>query len=123
MSGVVILESALKGAKEKGIVCDMIVGSGWPFGGEFLSREDQTQMVALGTKNLAGGKTFQILKQELLDSVNPDFHSKYNGKLKELIIVKLVPLNLHKLDECIDLTDQVKQETINITVPAGEYVL
>lgn len=32
---ITMLESALKGAKERGIVCDMIVGSGWPFGGEF----------------------------------------------------------------------------------------
>lgn len=120
---ITMLESALKGAKERGIVCDMIVGSGWPFGGEFLSREDQTQMVALGTKNLAGGKTFKISKQELLDSVNPDFHSKYNDKLKELMIVKLVPASINDLTGCIDLTEQVKQETIAITVPTGEHVL
>ena len=31
-----MLEIALVGAKERGIICDMIVGSGWPFGGEFL---------------------------------------------------------------------------------------
>ena len=31
-----MLKVALQGARERGIICDMIVGSGWPFGGEFL---------------------------------------------------------------------------------------
>jgi hypothetical protein len=48
------IRSALSGTKKRGMTCDMIVGSGWPYGGEFLSREDQTQMVALGTKNFTG---------------------------------------------------------------------
>ena len=32
------LRVVLKGAKELDLTCDMIVGSGWPYGGEFLSR-------------------------------------------------------------------------------------
>ena len=42
-----MLPIALQGAKERGMVCDMIVGSGWPFGGEFLSKDDQSQMVTI----------------------------------------------------------------------------
>jgi hypothetical protein len=49
-----MLHVALKGAKERGIICDMIVGSGWPFGGEFLKKEDQTQMVTIETLDLKG---------------------------------------------------------------------
>ena len=120
---IAMLEIALKGAKERGIVCDMIVGSGWPFGGEFLSREDQTQMAALGTRNLAGDKVYKISKEELLNDVNPEIHSKHDDKLKELMMVKLVPMHLQDLKECVDLTDQVKQDEITITVPKGEYVL
>ena len=118
-----MLEVALKGAKERDMYCDMIVGSGWPFGGEFLSREDQTQMAALGTRNLAGGKTYNISKQELLNEVNPEIHSKYQDKLKDLMMIKLVPAHLNSLDECIDLTEQAGRDTINVTVPAGDYVL
>jgi len=29
-----VLQAALQGAKQRGMICDMIVGSGWPFGGE-----------------------------------------------------------------------------------------
>ncbi len=120
---IAMLEVALKGAKERDMYCDMIVGSGWPFGGEFLSRDDQTQMAALGTRNLAGGKTYKISKQELLDEVNPEIHSKYEDKLKDLMMIKLVPMHLQNLDECIDLTDQADSDTITVSVPAGDYVL
>ena len=33
-----MLKVALDGARERGMICDMIVGSGWPFGGEFLEK-------------------------------------------------------------------------------------
>ena len=42
-----VVEAAVKGAKEK-VVCDMIVGSGWPYGGEFVPKHEQCQMIALG---------------------------------------------------------------------------
>ena len=118
-----MLEVALKGAKERDMYCDMIVGSGWPFGGEFLSRDDQTQMAALGTRNFTGDKTYTISKQNLLNDINPEIHSKYEDKLKDLMMIKLVPMHLNNLDECIDLSDQVSKDTISVSVPKGEYVL
>ncbi|QNL48206.1 glycoside hydrolase family 2 [Olivibacter sp. SDN3] len=118
-----MLKVALKGAKERGIVCDMIVGSGWPFGGEFLSRNDQSQMIALETRNLQGGKTYKLSAQELLDVVDPEFHSKHEDKLKELVMVKLVPMQLSDLNSCLDLTEQIGGDSISVDVPDGEYVL
>lgn len=120
---ITMLEVAVKGAKERDMYCDMIVGSGWPFGGEFLSREDQTQMAALGTMNLIGKKTLQIPRQQLLDDVNPKVHSGYGDGLKELMMVKLVPKELKDISESVDLTDQIKKNVITISVPDGEYVL
>lgn len=119
-----MLEVALKGAKERDMYCDMIVGSGWPFGGEFLSREDQTQMAALGTRNLIGGREYQISRQELLDDVNPEIHSKYDHKLKDLMAIKLAPRNIHDMRQCVDLTHQIEHDIISVPVPdGGEYVL
>jgi hypothetical protein len=36
-----VLKTTLIAAKERGITCDIIVGSGWPFGGEFVSIKPQ----------------------------------------------------------------------------------
>ncbi len=55
-----MLKVALQGARERGMVCDMIVGSGWPFGGEFLEKEEQTQMVTIETLDLEGGQQYQF---------------------------------------------------------------
>ncbi|HVV02726.1 MAG TPA: glycosyl hydrolase [Puia sp.] len=117
------LAAALKGAKEKGIVCDMIVGSGWPYGGEFLSREEQTQMVALGTRDLTGGQKVTISKKELLDSVHPAFVSAYADPLKELFTLRLVPAQLNGLDQVVTLDGQLKDDQLTIEVPEGPHVL
>ncbi|HZK65849.1 MAG TPA: glycosyl hydrolase, partial [Puia sp.] len=53
-----VVETAVKGAKERGMTCDMIVGSGWPYGGEFVPLAEQSQIMLLGTKNLEGGKEY-----------------------------------------------------------------
>ena len=36
---------AADGCRERGMVCDIIVGSGWPFGAEYLAPEEQVQML------------------------------------------------------------------------------
>ena len=118
-----VLVAATRGAKQRGMTCDMIVGSGWPYGGEFLSREDQTQMVALGTKNLSGPRRIQISSTELLNSVNPTFVSPYKDSLKELFQLRLVPSHLSTITSSVDLDEQIHRESISVDVPAGDHVL
>jgi len=82
-----VVYAAVNGAREKGIICDMIVGSGWPFGGEFVPRSQQCQVIALGTKNFEGGAKISVTKKELLDSVNPAFASGYDKPEKRTVYV------------------------------------
>ncbi len=42
-----MVKVALGAAEQRGIVCDIIVGSGWPFGGEFLATEERSQLMTL----------------------------------------------------------------------------
>ncbi len=118
-----VLDVTLKQASQRGLVCDMIVGSGWPFGGEFLSRADQTQMVALGTRDLTGPRTVTVSRAELLADVSPAFVSPYNDPLKELVGLSLVPYDLQSKDEQINLQLQLTADQLAIEVPAGRHVL
>ncbi|AXC12542.1 glycoside hydrolase family 2, sugar binding [Acidisarcina polymorpha] len=118
-----VLKVALKGTKERGMTCDMIVGSGWPYGGEFLSREDQTQMVALGTKNFTGPAQVRMTRAELLDGVNPALVSPYKDSEKELFGLTLVPSPISTTADGIRLNEQVRDENIEFDVPAGDHVL
>ena len=118
-----VLDITLKQASQRGLTCDMIVGSGWPFGGEFLSRADQTQMVALGTRDLAGAQTVTLSRADLLEDVSPAFVSPYKEPLKELVGLSLVPHDLRSEQDQIDLRSQLSADQLHIDVPAGPHVL
>ena len=102
-----VLEVVLKGAREREMTCDMIVGSGWPFGGEFLAREDQTQMVALGTREMTGPGRLEITRGELLADVSPALVSPQADALKELFSLALAPYELNKIDQVVNLNDRI----------------
>lgn len=118
-----VLQVALQGAKERGIVCDMIVGSGWPFGGEFLKKEEQTQMVTIETIDLKGGKKYNFKIQKLLDKVNPQIHSKNKTVYRDLVMVRLLPKTSGEFIEGDDLTGHITNGELSVDVPKGNYVL
>lgn len=112
--------------KERGMICDMIGGSGWPFGGEFLSRSQQLQMLTVETVKINGGNTgkdFKITKEELYSRMNPPIASKNKKPLKELEYIRLMPLHVNDFTEGISFDSQVGKEVINIHIPAGEHVI
>lgn len=118
-----MLQVALQGAKERGIICDMIVGSGWPFGGEFLKKQEQTQMVTIETIDLKGGKTHRFKVPELLDKVDPKIHSKNKTVYKDLVMARLLPKKSENFTEGIELTGGIKNDELTIDVPKGKHVL
>ena len=48
------VKAAAEGARARGMTADIIVGSGWPFGGRFLEPSEQTKRVRLVKKELRG---------------------------------------------------------------------
>lgn len=118
-----MLKIALEAAKERGMVCDMIVGSGWPFGGEFLKKEEQSQMVTIETIDLQGGKQYKFNIDELLKKVDPDLHSKNDMVYRDLIMVRLLPKTSLEFIEGEDLMTNIKDGTLEIDVAEGDYVL
>lgn len=120
---IAVLKTALKGTKERGMTCDMIVGSGWPYGGEFLKREDQTQMMALGTRELTGPQHLRIQTAELLADVHPRFVSAYRDPLKEFSSAVLVPYDLADAGVAVPIQPDPDGTVILFDVPPGKHVL
>ncbi|MEO6962503.1 MAG: glycosyl hydrolase, partial [Puia sp.] len=116
-----VVDTAVKGAKERGMTCDMIVGSGWPYGGEFVPQAEQSQIMLLGTKKLEGGKSYQFSREELMNSVTPP--SNYEKKVNDLFMLRLAPAAMPEFSAGTDLNSQVKNDTIDVNVPAGDHVL
>jgi len=118
-----ILDVVLKGARERDMTCDMLVGSGWPFGGEFLTREEQSQMVALGTRDVTGPTRLEVTRTELLADVSPELVSPQAGALKELFSLALAPYELNTVDQVTNLSDRTGEERIVLEIPEGKHVL
>ncbi|MES2277484.1 MAG: glycosyl hydrolase [Bacteroidota bacterium] len=118
-----LIDFTLQAAKERGIICDIIMGSGWPFGAETLAKEEQTQIMALGTKDVTGPQTLTITRDELIKMVDPAFSAKNPKSFKELAYVRLAPANLDKMESIVNLDTQVGQDNITVNVPAGNHVL
>lgn len=115
------LKTTLTAAKARGITCDIIVGSGWPFGGEFLKKEEQIQLLALATKKLSGPERYKIKKQDLLAETN--FLMKRETGSMELYGLRLSAASLDAFHPGIDLNSQINNTEITIDVPEGEHVL
>jgi len=118
-----MLEVALRGARERGMICDMIVGSGWPFGGEFLKKEEQSQLVTIETKELAGGATYQFTVDELLESVDPEIGYKNDKVYRDLMMLRLLPAKTEAFVEGEDLMKQISGDELSFTTPEGQWVL
>lgn len=117
------LQFTFSEAKKLGLTCDLIVGSGWPFGAEYLEGEERSQVVVIGTKRLEGPLDYETSLYDLFKEADPNFSSVYPGRQMEMLSVKLVPAQLNTMSEVVELSDQIKSQAIKLKVPAGKYIL
>ncbi|MDF3076575.1 MAG: hypothetical protein K0S09_464 [Sphingobacteriaceae bacterium] len=116
-----MVEATVKAAKQRGITCDIIVGSGWPFGGEFLTKDQQIQLLALGSRKVTGPQKLEVAKDELLTDMN--FLVTYKQGTKELFSASLAPVFMDSFKPGINLDSQIIQDKITVEVPEGDHVL
>ncbi|MCR5434689.1 MAG: hypothetical protein K6F20_09890 [Bacteroidaceae bacterium] len=119
-----MVKTAVDGCRDRGMVCDMIVGSGWPFGSERLSREQQLQLLTVETFDVARGSRFEIGREEILSRVNPPIFSPYPNPTKDLLYLRLMPKHIVHFTEGVNLDEKAGDERISIAVPEDQdYVL
>ncbi|WP_295939293.1 glycosyl hydrolase [uncultured Alistipes sp.] len=113
---------AAEGCRERGMICDIIVGSGWPFGGEFLATEEQSQMLYPVTIDVKGGQ-FTIGRDEVLEMAHTNVFNPRENPTKELMFIRLMPKNVDTFTEGVAYDKLIGNQTISIDVPQGDYVL
>lgn len=123
-----MVKAAIDGARERDMITDVIIGTGWPFGGKFLTSDEQIKGAVLNTIPVEGPSQFKgtidglakILKRG--DVFNPE--AEDNPPRAHVLFMQLIPENVNKLNQCIDVTDQCDAKgRISIEVPAGKYIL
>ncbi|MDR2139562.1 MAG: glycoside hydrolase family 2, partial [Tannerella sp.] len=118
------VKTACDEAGKLGLTCDLIVGSGWPFGGKFLKDEERGQVVVIGVTKLEGPMTFETSLFNLLKEADPGLSEPYSGRLPQLLSLRLAPDPISRMEEEIDLTDRINgSDVFRIDIPKGKHAL
>ncbi len=117
-----LVKVAVDAANQRGMIADLIVGSGWPFGAEFLKPGEMTKRFYLNSIPVQGPTTFT----ESIDALSvPLKHRRaYEGALApECRSVCLAPADISDISQSIDLLGQVKDGLLRVKVPAGKHII
>ncbi|MBN1465127.1 hypothetical protein JXA02_05150, partial [candidate division KSB1 bacterium] len=107
-----VLLAAVDEAQKLEMIVDLIVGTGWPFGGKFLSDKETIQGIAVKVHTIKGPIS---LEKEINSDENPA------GKIMQ---IKLFPLKITAIDEGIDLFFHLeKGRILRVDIPRGEWNL
>jgi hypothetical protein len=118
-----LVKFTIEKANELGLVCDLIVGSGWPFGAEWLQGDERSQIVSVAVKRLEGLRDYEFSLYELYREGEPLISSPYAGHSMQVLRLVLIPSPLDNTGEIIDITDKISNERIRLTTGEGNYAL
>ncbi len=118
-------------ARNRGMTTDLIVGSGWPFGGRFLKPEEQTQRVLLVKRMLHGPSRAVFTRAELMEMMpaakpgeKPEPSPTPTNR--QLLFLRLLPASAAQgtFTAGTDLIAGSGQDgRVVIEVPAGDFSL
>jgi hypothetical protein len=116
-----LLQLTFSEAGKLDMTCDLIVGSGWPFGAETLKKDERAQVVLVATVKLKGPVIYETSKFNLFKTVDPEVTVPNPSRTFGLLSLKLVPEPLSSLSQVTDL--ECRDEIIRVAVPEGNHCL
>jgi hypothetical protein len=118
-----MLQLSFDEARRQSMTCDLIVGSGWPFGSETLRPDERAQVMLLNAIELEGPADYEISRFTIFKGADPGVTVPYPGRTFDLISLKLVPDPVKSLDDAIDLDAKKDDELISFRIPEGRHYL
>ncbi len=120
---IAMVKSAIESASKRGMTCDIIVGSGWPFGAEFLPENERTQLLTKTSRLVSGPGEVTLDVASLLSEADPQVGFKYKGQTIRLHSLVLAPLAMDKFEAGVNVPFDEGASTVTVNVPEGEHVL
>ncbi|WP_372772706.1 glycosyl hydrolase [Mangrovibacterium sp.] len=119
------VKETIEMAKQRGMVVDLIMGSGWPFGGEFLKEDQFLQGVGIRKMEFDGPLTVPLnIKEEWQLPGNDSAHINPDAPDAELFFLQLIPHGASSEADLVDLIADVNEDgTVEIKVPKGKHDL
>lgn len=119
-----VLRTTLDSARALGMGCDLLVGSGWPIGGEFVPQDERAQILCPYAIELEGPQTFTIDDTTIFHGADPKISSPNPNRQFSIFSLQLIPTPCTNLSQGIDVSalhDEHGRYTI--TVPEGKFIL
>lgn len=107
-----MLQVTFEEAKKLDMTCDLIVGSGWPFGSENLQGEERAQVVIINAEKLEGPIVYESSQFNIFKNIDPGVTEPNPSRTFEILSLKMVPDPMSGLDQVIELSDKRKEEII-----------
>ncbi|MBN1999427.1 hypothetical protein JW935_17850 [candidate division KSB1 bacterium] len=124
-----VVKATADGARERGLIPDLLVGSGWPAGGRFLEPGEQIQIITVNKQELVGPAVFTGTVKDLTRAAVAMGGSRRREQLPEnvnakLIFLRLVHHPMQSFETGIDLMDRASSDgTVQFDIPDGKYLL
>lgn len=118
-----LLKFTLIEAKALGLTCDLLAGTGFPFGAEFLEGDERAQVVVVGVKKLEGPIMTEFSLFDIFKEADPATLSPYSGRKMEMLELNIVPDPLNSIDEVKNITNTIVDGVVKIDLPKGKFAL
>jgi hypothetical protein len=118
-----LLRFTLGEAASLGMTCDLIVGSGWPFGAPWLAADERSRVRVISAIKLEGPVDHEAVVADIIKDAYPAISAPFAGRVSKLISLHLVPSPLNSLDDVKEILVETGKETYRIAVPSGSHQL
>ena len=112
-----LLRHTIKEAASLGMSCDLIVGSGWPFGAPWLAADERSRVRVISAVKLEGPVDYPAVVADLIKDANPAISAPFAGRVSKLISLHLVPSPLNSLEDVKDIPVEAGRKSYHIPVP------
>ena len=110
-------------ADKIGMTCDLIIGSGWPFGSESLPRDERAEVLLTYAKEVPAGETLEMSLFHIFKEIDPGVTIVNPRRTPELVSICLAPDPMNGLEDAVDLSQNIKDGVLRVDVPEGKWQL
>ena len=110
-------------AESLGMTCDLIIGSGWPFGAESLPRNERAEVLLTYAKPVPAGEPLEMSLFHIFKEIDPGVTIVNPRRTPELLSICLAPDPMNGLEDAVDLSGKIKDGVLKVDVPEGKWQL
>ena len=118
-----MLKVAFDETKSLDMISDLIVGSGWPFGAEYLEGDERASIVVNYAEKVTGPVDYEISRDGIFASADPNISSPFQGRKMKLLSLRLYPNPCNSINEGIDMMQYENNGSFKIRVPEGRHTV